>query len=236
MSTRRTHHFALFLAAATAAAALAAACGGDKKPADGPPPPTASSSTASSPPPLPAGGPDAGTTAAAAPDAGALAALSTILTTDPNVLNPLLQAAQNAAAALMQNPGAVPGDPIEAGIKASAAAHAKGMQPDGQIAKADLKEGDHASMMVTLQAGKCYAIVGFAGKGSVHDLDLRLLAPPFYNMLSGEDTTDDHTPVIGKDPTPMCPLLTSPMPYKVDIHAQKGAGKVGVLLYSKPAK
>jgi len=232
MSTRRSYPFAMFLVTATAAAALAAACGGDKKPADGPPLPTASSSVPAPPPPAV----DAGTTAAAAPDAGPPSPLSTILTTDPNVLNPLLAAAQNAAAALLQNPGAVPGDPIEAGIKASAAAHAKGMTPDGQIAKADLKEGDHASMMVTLQAGKCYAIVGFAAKGSVHDLDLRLLAPPFYNMLSGEDTTDDHSPIIGKDPTPMCPLISSPLPYKVDIHAQKGSGKVGVLLYSKNAK
>ena len=232
MSTRRSYPFAMFLVTATAAAALAAACGGDKKPADGPPLPTASSSVPAPPPPAV----DAGTTAAAAPDAGPPSPLSTILTTDPNVLNPLLAAAQNAAAALLQNPGAVPGDPIEAGIKASAAAHAKGMTPDGQIAKADLKEGDHASMMVTLQAGKCYAIVGFAAKGSVQDLDLRLLAPPFYNMLSGEDTTDDHSPIIGKDPTPMCPLISSPLPYKVDIHAQKGSGKVGVLLYSKNAK
>ena len=234
MSTRRSTSFALyFVAAATTTALALAACGGDKKPAETPVVPTASSSAPVPTPPPP---PDAGAAAAAAPDAGPPSPLSTILTTDPNVLNPLLQAAQNAATALMQNPGAVPGDPIEAGLKASAAAHAKGMKPDGQIAKADLKEGDHASMLVTLQAGKCYAIVGFAAKNSVHDLDLRLLAPPFYNMLSGEDTTDDHQPVIGKDPTPMCPLISSPLPYKVDIHAQKGAGKVGVLLYSKPAQ
>ncbi len=231
MPTCRSHLIALFLVS-TATSALAAGCGGDKKPADGPPVPTASSPL----PPLPPPAEDAGPTTAATPDAGPPSPLSTILTTDPNVLNPLLQAAQTAAAALMQNPGAVPGDPIEAGIKASAAAHAKGMKGEGQIAKADLKEGDHASMMVTLQAGKCYAIVGFAAKASVQDLDLRLLAPPFFNMLSGEDTTDDHMPVIGKDPTPMCPLISSPLPYKVDIHAQKGAGKVGVQLFSKPAK
>jgi hypothetical protein len=225
----RTQYVALFLVAA--AAAVPVACGGDKKPAETPPlttaspPPTAATAAAT---------PDAGPTAA--PDAGAPTPLSTILTTDPNVLNPLLQAAQNAAAALMQNPGAVPNDPIEAGLKANAAAHAKGLKAEGQIAKADLKEGDHASMMVTLQAGYCYAIVGFSPKGAVQDLDLRLLAPPFYNLLSGEDTSDDNTPVVGKDPAPMCPLISSPLPYKVDIHAQKGGGKVGAQLYSKPAK
>ncbi len=235
MSTRPTLPLAALFAAATCAAALAAACGGEnKKPADVAPMPSAPTTASATATPPPAA--DAGTSAAATPDAGLLPALSTILTTDPAVLNPLLLAAQNAATALMQKPGAVPGDPIEAGIRATATTAAKGMQPDGQIAKADLKEGEHASMMVTLQAGKCYAIVGFAVKGTVTDLDLRLLAPPFYNLLSGEDTTDDNTPVVGRDPTPMCPLISSPMPYKVDIHSQKGAGKVGVLLFSKPAK
>ncbi len=213
-------------------AAVPVACGGDKKPADSPPVPTASaaSSTVLTPP---AGAQDAGPAAAdAAPPASPL---STILTTDPNQLTALLQAAASASPALLQQPGSVPNDLIEAGIKASASAHAKGMQPDGPIAKGDLKEGDHLSMTVTLHAGKCYAIVGFSPRGSVHDLDLRLLAPPFYNLLSGEDTTDDHQPVIGKDPSPMCPIVPVPMAYKVDIHAQKGAGKVGVQVYSKTA-
>src|SRR5262249_33887199 len=183
-------------------------------------------------PPAEAGPAAAAPTAAAVPDAGPLAA---ILTTDPTQLAALLSAAAAAGSATLQ-PGGSATDPIEAGIKATAAKHAKGMQPDGPIARGDLKEGDHLTFLTNLQAGKCYAIVGFAPKGTVHDLDLRLLAPPFYNMLSGEDTTDDNTPVVGKDPSSMCPIVPVPLAYKVDIHAQKGAGKVGVQLYSKPAK
>jgi hypothetical protein len=217
--------------------ALPLACGGDKKPPESvgtlPPPPGAidAAPVATAPP---AATSDAGTTTATAPtpDAGPL---STVLTTDPNQLSALLSAVAAAGSANLQ-PGGSATDPIEAGIKATAAKHAKGMQPEGPIARGDLKEGDHLTFLTNLQAGKCYAIVGFAPKGTVHDLDLRLLAPPFYNMLSGEDTTDDNTPVVGKDPTPMCPVIPVPLAYKVDIHAQKGAGKVGVQLYSKAAK
>jgi hypothetical protein len=162
--------------------------------------------------------------------------LAQILTTDPGQLAALLSAAQTAASATLQQPGAVPGDPLEAGIKGLAATHAKGMQPDGQMAKGDLKEGDHLSMLVNLQAGRCYTIIGFSPKGQVVDLDLRLLAPPFYNMLAGQDTTDNNTPVVGKGSGPMCPVIPVPIAYKVDIHAQKGAGKAGVQLYSKAAK
>lgn len=230
MSRQRTSYVALFVL--VAAAAISVACGGDKKPAEPPPTPSASA-------PLPpaSSAPPTTSAASAAPDAGPPPSpLSTILTTDPNTLAPLLAAAASAAAAIMQPPGAIANDPIEAGIKATAAKYAKGMQPEGQIGKGDLKEGDHVSMMINLQAGRCYAVVGFGVKGTVSDLDLRLLAPPFYNMLSGEDTTDDNAPVIGKDPQSMCPAIPVALPYKVDIHAQKGAGKVGVQLYSKAAK
>jgi hypothetical protein len=230
--------YALLLAFAVTIPALPLACGGDKKPANTgtlPPPPTltdagATSTTATPPGPADAGASSA--TANAAADAGPLAA---ILTTDPNQLSTLLAAAAAAGTATLQT-APVANDPIEAGIKANAAKHAKGMQPDGPMARGDLKEGDHLTFLVNLQAGKCYAIVGFAPKGAVHDLDLRLLAPPLYNMLSGEDTTDDNAPIVGKDPNPMCPIIPVPLAYKVDIHAQKGAGKVGVQLYSKNAK
>ena len=230
--------YALLFLVATSIPALPLACGGDKKPANTgtlPPPPVladAGGTTTETPPPGPSDAASPNATASATPDAGPLAA---ILTTDPNQLSTLLAAAAAAASATLQTTP-VPNDPIETGVKATAAKHAKGMQPEGPLARGDLKEGDHLTFLVNLQAGKCYAIVGFAPKGTVKDLDLRLLAPPLYNMLSGEDTTDDNTPIVGKDPNPMCPLIPVPLAYKVDIHAQKGAGKVGVQLYSKPAK
>jgi hypothetical protein len=225
------------LAVACAAGVVPAACGGDKKPAESPNTPVASSApttTSTAPAPADAGPMASGT---AAVDAGPPPPpLAQVLTTDPGQLAALLTAAQSAPSATLQPLSAGAGDPVEAGIKSLAASNAKGMQPDGQMARGDLKEGDHLSMLVNLQAGRCYTIIGFSPKGQIQDLDLRLLAPPFYNVLSGEDTTDDNAPMVGKAPGAMCPVIPIPIANKVDIHAQKGAGKAGVQVYSKPAK
>ncbi len=86
---------------------------------------------------------------------------------------------------------------------------------------------------MTLKPGKCYAIVGFSTK--IKDLDVYLLVPP--GILSGQDTTDDNKPVVGKAPdSPCAPSGTTPITYKVDIFADQGAGDMALQLYSKAAK
>jgi hypothetical protein len=227
MTKRSVQRLGLALLVGIWAGGALLSCGGKDKPAQNPTGTTSASVIPPPPPPSSAPATSASASASANP-------LTTVLTTDPNQLAAMFSAAASAAAAMMQPPGTGGGgDPVEAGIKAVAAKHAPGMQPDGPIAKGTLQEGGHLSMMVTLQAGKCYSIVGFSPKDGVKDLDLHLLAPPFYNILSGEDTTDDNTPVIGKGPNAMCPVIPVAIPYKVDITAQKGAGAVGVQLYSK---
>jgi hypothetical protein len=181
--------------------------------------PTAGSAAA------PAGGPPPAASGGAAP-------LTTVLTTDPAQLQQMFAAAASASNAFLAPPGSA-GDPIEGGIKGVASKLAPGMLPDGQIAKGTLQEKGHAEMMVTLEVGKCYSIVGFSPQNGVADLDLHLLSPPLYNILTGEDTTDDNMPVIAKAPSPICPSVAVPLPYKVDIFADRGAGAYGVQLYSK---
>ena len=228
--TRRSRSTIPLVLLGITAFAIPLACGGGDKPANDPSKVTTSSSS------VPSGNAStASSTTLPSSSASAAASanpLATVLTTDPAQVAALLAAAASAAAPLLQAPGATAGDPVEAGIRATAAKTAPGMQPDGQLATGDLKQGDHLAMQVTLQPGKCYAVVGYSA--GVKDLDLRLLAPPFYNVLAGEDTTDDNTPVIGKAPNPMCPILPIGLPYKVDIMSEKGAGKVGVMLFSKP--
>ena len=87
--------------------------------------------------------------------------------------------------------------------------------------------------MVTMQPGTCYTIIGFSPPGQVKNVDLHLLAPPFYNVLAGQDTTDNNTAYIGSTPNPMCPLIPLPLQYKVDITARTGSGNVGVGVYTK---
>jgi hypothetical protein len=158
--------------------------------------------------------------------------LSTVLTTDPAQLQQIFTAAAGASTASLA-PGGSVGDPIESGIRSVASKAAPGMQPIAPIAKGTLQEKGHSEMMVTLEVGKCYSIVGYSPGGGVADLDLHLLAPPLYNILTGEDTTDDNTPVVAKAPNPICPAAAVPLPYKVDIFADRGSGAFGVELFSK---
>jgi hypothetical protein len=174
---------------------------------------------------------------AAAPPAGTAAAptapLGSVTTTDPNQLAALFAQAAAAGQAMLQAPGAVPGDPVELGLAAAAATHAKGEQLQGQIAKANLQEGGHNAFMVTMQPGTCYTIIGFSPAGQVKNVDLHLLAPPFYNVLAGQDTTDNNQAFIGSTPNPMCPVIPLPLQYKVDITARTGSGNVAVGVYTK---
>jgi len=187
---------------------------------------------------------------------GAQGPLGPIMTTDPAQLQAMFAQASQAAQAFLQPPGAaappagggaaapaatpgmfpggMPTDLVGAGIAGIALLHAKGMQPEGSQAKGQLAEGGHLEFMVPMQAGKCYTLIGFSPPGQVRNLDLNLLAPPFYNILAGQDTTDDNIPIIGKAGNPMCPIVPVPLNYKVDIVARSGSGQVGVQLFSRP--
>jgi hypothetical protein len=153
--------------------------------------------------------------------------------TDPNSLQGILQGIQSAFPGVVVPGGAASGDLTDAGLKLLATRAAPGMQPEGDQLKQNLTEGQHAVMMVTLQSGKCYAILGFSAPGAVKDLDLNLLAPPFYMTLAGQDLTHNNTPSIGGSPNPMCPVVPFPLQYKLDVFAKSGSGQVAVQLYSK---
>jgi hypothetical protein len=159
--------------------------------------------------------------------------LAPVASTDPNSLQGIFAQAAAAASAMMQNPGAIGQQSAGAGIQLLATKVAPGMQPEGQQATGNLQEGGHLEFMVPLTAGKCYTLIGFSPPGGIVDVDLNLLAPPFYNVLAGQDTTHDNSPVVGRAPSPMCPIVPVPINYKVDIVARKGSGPVAVQLYSK---
>jgi hypothetical protein len=130
-------------------------------------------------------------------------------------------------------PGGLGGDVADIGLKAQAMRVAPGMQPEGDELKQNLGEGQHAVMMVTLTAGKCYTLVGFSPPGAVKDLDLNLLAPPLYMTLAGQDLSHNNSPAIGAAPSAMCPVIAFPLQYKLDVFAKSGSGQVAVQLYSK---
>jgi hypothetical protein len=186
----------------------------------------------------PPGATPPGATPAGAPSATP-APLGAVNLTDPNALAALFQQAVSALPAQLSAPGAIPGDPVELGLKAAAAKYAAGEQPEGSIAKAQIQQGgQHFSFTYTLNAGTCYTIVGYSPPGQVQDLDLYLLAPPFYNPaipggIAGQDTTHNNTPTVGAAPHPLCPVIPG-LAYKVDISARQGSGNIGVQIFSKP--
>jgi hypothetical protein len=171
------------------------------------------------------------------PAAGAPAASAApgpLAATDPSSLQGILAGLQAAIPGQMALPGGMTADPVEAGLKLIAAKDAPGMQPEGQELKQTLNEGQHAVMMVTLQAGKCYAILGLSPPAvGVKDLDLNLMAPPLYMTLAGQDMTHTNTAAIGAAPSPMCPVVLFPLQYKLDVFARSGSGPVVVQLFSK---
>jgi hypothetical protein len=190
-----------------------------------PPPATAQAS-------LPPGA-TAGPAAPSAAPSASSAPLGQVVTTDPNQLAQIFAQAAAAGQAALQTPGAVPGDPVELGLKAAALKHAAGEQPQGQIAKGTLQEGGHLAFTVTMQPGTCYTIIGYSPPGQVKNLDLHLLAPPFYNLMAGQDVTDNNVPTVGATPNPLCPVIPVALQYKVDIAARAGSGNVGVEVFAK---
>jgi hypothetical protein len=180
---------------------------------------------------------------------GSSAPLGPVVTNDPNQLSQIFAQAAQAAQAFLQPPGSsgggtsgggggaaggvgVPTSIADACIKAIALQSAQGMTAEGQEATGNLLEGGHLAFMVPMQGGKCYTLIGCSPPGQIKNVDLNLLAPPFYNVLAGQDTSDDNHPVIGNG-KPMCPIVPVALNYKVDIVARSGAGTVAVQLYSK---
>jgi hypothetical protein len=216
-----------------AAAAIAVACRPAQAPASG------AEADGSAQPSNPDGGagaeggteepsaPAEGTEGASA-DGGA-APLASVLITDPSEVQKIFDAATSAPKAVTKPNGVAGPGPLTKGLRDLAKAAAPGMKADGPLFVGKLDEKKHLQAEVTLKPGKCYALVGYSTK--VIDVDLYLLLPP--GILSGQDTTDDNKPVIGKAPDAMCPMAKSAVKYLLDIVADQGTGEVAVQLYSK---
>lgn len=220
VSTRT--RFALSLAAvAVGAATFVAACASKNEPASNLPQPTYGTPTpgpnGAVPPGYPTGAAYPTSTAPSGPAGTAPPTAGTALP-GPTPLPPAGDLAEGAA---------------ELGLRAVGAMKAPKMQPEGAVFKHTLKEGERADAVVSMQAGKCYTIVGFSPPGAIRDVDLQLLAPPFYTMSAGQDSSHDATPVIGGGTSPYCPILPVPVAYKLAIVARAGSGAVAAQVYSR---
>ena len=149
---------------------------------------------------------------------------------DPAVLADIMAKAGAALGLPAAAGGGVPGDPLEAALRANAAKTAPGFSPASAVGRAKLKQGEHAGMNVDLDQGKCYVVVGAGGPG-VTQVGLAMLfpaAPP--NAVMASDTAHGASPVIGEG-KPLCPPMKASV--RVDVVPLQGSGDVGVQLYVK---
>jgi hypothetical protein len=123
---------------------------------------------------------------------------------------------------------------IDVGIQAQAAKDAPGMSVEGTVNHATLAEGAVFNTLVTLQPGRCYTIIAASAPLQVSTVEVKLLAPPLFNVEAGRSGATDKNPaVLGKGKTATCPLSPIAIPYRVDVVARKGAGRIGVAVYSR---
>jgi hypothetical protein len=125
---------------------------------------------------------------------------------------------------------------IDLAIQTAAAKVAPNMTKEGQPGRATLKEGEHYNMVVTLAPGRCYTFVAFSPPGNITQLDQKLLGVALAIEAGKSSPPDKSMPgmsVMGKGKDAICPLLPVPVPYKVDVIATKGAGRMGVQVFSR---
>lgn len=123
---------------------------------------------------------------------------------------------------------------IDTAVNAQAPKLAPKMTLEGQPLRATLKEGERANLVVTMAPGKCYTFIAFSPPGNVAQVDLKLMTPPFYNVEAAKSSgTEKNQAVIGKGTTAQCPISPIAVPYRLDAVATKGAGRIGVYVFSR---
>lgn len=150
---------------------------------------------------------------------------------DPSVLSGMLGAPPAAAAPA--GAGGI-GDLAGMAVKIAQAQYAPSpMAPEGNMSEDSLQAGQHKQVVLTLQGGKCYTIIAASPIGQITNLNITLLAPPFYNTSAGTDNMTGPTAVIGSGNNPLCPITPFPLQYKLDVAAVQGQGTFAMQLYSK---
>jgi hypothetical protein len=152
---------------------------------------------------------------------------------NPQMLQQIVTGALAAGAAQM---GGVTGGelgPIEAGIKMKAPQVAKGMKPVGPLMSARISQGQHAQSPLQLEAGVCYAIIGFGGSGvfkyQINVLTAVVAGAQPQVVAQSPDTASD--PVVGGPSS--CIRTMIPMAVNVDMYVPMGQGMVGAQVYKK---
>lgn len=124
---------------------------------------------------------------------------------------------------------------LDVAMAALAGKDAPGMAPDGPPGRATLNPSGAFNMIVNLQPGKCYTVIAVSPPAQVTQLEVKLLLPPLYTMEAGRSPATDKNPaVLGKGAQKTCPISPLALPYRVDVTAKQGGGRMMVQVFSKP--
>ena len=124
---------------------------------------------------------------------------------------------------------------IDLAIRAQAVHSAPSMSPEGQVGRATLQPGGSFSMVVTLQPNQCYTFIAYSPPGQVTELDMKLMAQPLNIQAGASGAKDKNMPIIGRGKAnAQCPILPVPLPYRLDVVAKQGMGRIGVQVFSRP--
>jgi hypothetical protein len=118
-------------------------------------------------------------------------------------------------------------------IAVQAQKDAPGMTAEGQPGRATLQTNEHFGMVVTLQPGRCYTIIAMSPALQVSELEVKLLLLPLSVEGGRSPATDKNPAILGRGKAATCPVSPIPVPYKVDVTAKKGAGRIGVAVFSR---
>ncbi len=122
---------------------------------------------------------------------------------------------------------------LDTAIVAQAVKDAPGMTSEGQAGRETLAQNGHFGMVVTLQPGRCYTVIAMSAPLQVSELDIKLLMLPLSIEAGRSPATDKNPAVLGRGKAATCPISIVPMPYKVDVTARKGAGRIAVAVFSR---
>ena len=122
---------------------------------------------------------------------------------------------------------------LAAAIAAQGAKDAPGMAAEGAAGHETLQPGGHFGMVATLAPGRCYTIIAMSPSLQVSELEVKLLMIPLGVEAGRSPTTDKNPAVLGRGKLATCPISLIPVPYKVDVTAKAGAGRIAVQVFSR---
>jgi hypothetical protein len=122
---------------------------------------------------------------------------------------------------------------LDAAMAAQGAKDAPGMAAEGAAGHETLQPGGHFGMVATLAPGRCYTIIAMSPSLQVSELEVKLLMIPLGVEAGRSPTTDKNPAVLGRGKLATCPISLIPVPYKVDVTAKAGAGRIAVQVFSR---